>query len=79
MEVSLKVVVGANAGKELKVPGPKFFIGRAEDCHLRPKSDLISRHHCVLLIDGLNILGAQIWAAVMAPSSTMNESLASAS
>lgn len=51
MEVKLKVCVGSNAGKELRIPGPKFLIGRAEDCHLRPKSDLISRHHCVLLID----------------------------
>jgi len=51
MEVRLKVRVGANVGQELLVPGPKFFIGRAEDCHLRPRSDLISRHHCVLLVD----------------------------
>jgi pSer/pThr/pTyr-binding forkhead associated (FHA) protein len=51
MEVRLKVLVGKNAGQELPVPGPKFFIGRAEDCQLRPRSDLISRHHCVLLIE----------------------------
>lgn len=49
MEVRLKVLVGANAGKEVLVTGPKFLIGRAEDCHLRPRSDLISRHHCVLV------------------------------
>ena len=51
MEVRLKVLVGKNSGQELTVPGPKFFIGRAEDCQLRPRSDLISRHHCVLLIE----------------------------
>lgn len=51
MEVRLKVLVGKNAGQELTVPGPRFFIGRAEDCQLRPRSDLISRHHCVLLIE----------------------------
>src|SRR5215813_12387999 len=51
MEVRLKVLVGPNAGKELPVAGPKFLIGRAEDCQLRPRSDLISRHHCVLLIE----------------------------
>ncbi|MGH7134254.1 MAG: FHA domain-containing protein, partial [Pirellulales bacterium] len=51
MEVRLKVLVGKNAGQELAVPGPKFFVGRAEDCQLRPRSDLISRHHCVLLIE----------------------------
>jgi pSer/pThr/pTyr-binding forkhead associated (FHA) protein len=51
MEVRLKVLLGKNVGQELAVPGPKFFIGRAEDCQLRPRSDLISRHHCVLLIE----------------------------
>lgn len=51
MEVRLKVLVGKNTGQELLVPGPKFFIGRAEDCQLRPRSDLISRHHCALLVE----------------------------
>lgn len=52
MELRLKVLVGKNQGQELLIPGPKFFIGRAEDCHLRPRSDLISRHHCALCLDG---------------------------
>jgi pSer/pThr/pTyr-binding forkhead associated (FHA) protein len=51
MEVRLKVLAGKVRGQELMVPGPKFFIGRAEDCQLRPRSDLISRHHCALLIE----------------------------
>jgi len=51
MELKLKVLVGAHVGKELPITGPKFLIGRAEDCHLRPKSEMISRHHCVLLVD----------------------------
>lgn len=51
MEVRLRVLEGKNAGQEIKVPGPKFFIGRAEDCHLRPRSDLVSRHHCVILLE----------------------------
>jgi pSer/pThr/pTyr-binding forkhead associated (FHA) protein len=51
MDVRLKVLVGPNVGRELSVTGPKFLIGRAEDCQLRPRSDLISRHHCVLLVD----------------------------
>jgi len=51
MDVRLKVLAGANSGQEVKLPAPKFFIGRAEDCHLRPKSDLISRHHCVVLVE----------------------------
>ncbi|MGE0606191.1 MAG: FHA domain-containing protein [Pirellulales bacterium] len=51
MELKLKVLVGNNAGQEVKIAGPKFFIGRAEDCHLRPRSDLISRHHCVIIVE----------------------------
>ena len=51
MELKLKITDGKNAGQEVPVSGRKFFIGRAEDCHLRPGSDLISRHHCVLLIE----------------------------
>jgi pSer/pThr/pTyr-binding forkhead associated (FHA) protein len=51
MDLKLRVLEGKNAGQEISVAGKKFFIGRAEDCHLRPASDLISRHHCVLLIE----------------------------
>lgn len=50
MRVKLKVLKGASEGKEIAIPVSKFFIGRGEDCHLRPKSDAISRHHCALLI-----------------------------
>ncbi len=54
MEVTLKVTSGSNAGQQIPVPGPKFLIGRAEDCQLRPRSDLISRYHCVIMAeDGL--------------------------
>ncbi|MDZ4818052.1 MAG: FHA domain-containing protein [Planctomycetota bacterium] len=51
MEVTLKVVSGRHAGQQFAVPVPKFIIGRSEDCHLRPHSDLVSRHHCAILID----------------------------
>lgn len=51
MEVKLIVANGKNAGQELRIAGRKFFIGRAEDCHLRPHSELVSRHHCVILIE----------------------------
>jgi hypothetical protein len=27
------------------------LIGREQDCHLRPNSDLVSRHHCVFTLD----------------------------
>lgn len=51
MDLRLKVMVGKGAGQELAVAGPKFLVGRADDCQLRPRSDLISRHHCALLLE----------------------------
>jgi pSer/pThr/pTyr-binding forkhead associated (FHA) protein len=51
MELTLKVMTGRNAGQVVRVPVNKFLIGRSDDCHLRPHSDLISRHHCAILID----------------------------
>ncbi len=51
MEVNLIVVSGKSAGQKVPVAGPKFFVGRAEDCHLRPGSDLVSRHHAVILVE----------------------------
>jgi pSer/pThr/pTyr-binding forkhead associated (FHA) protein len=49
MHVRLKIMQGSNTGKEVKIPTPKCMIGRGEDCHLRPNSDAISRHHCVIV------------------------------
>lgn len=51
MRAKLKVRHGKNDGREIKIPGPIFLIGRSEDCHLRPKSDAISRRHCEISID----------------------------
>ena len=51
MDLKLKIVQGKNAGQEVAITGQKFLIGRAEDCHLRPGSDMISRHHCVIVVD----------------------------
>lgn len=51
MDVKLLVLSGKSAGQAIPISGGKFFIGRAEDCNLRPYSDLISRHHCAILVD----------------------------
>jgi len=51
MEVKLIVAHGKHAGREIPVPISKFLVGRAEDCHLRVHSELISRHHCVFLVE----------------------------
>ena len=51
MDVKLRVVGGRQAGKELSLPDGNFLVGRAEDCQLRPGSEMISRHHCVFIIE----------------------------
>lgn len=50
MQVKLKVVTGSHAGMEIAVSSDKFIIGRADTCQLRPKSESVSRKHCVLVI-----------------------------
>lgn len=50
MKLKLKVLKGSGAGKEVKIPTPKCLIGRGDDCHMRPKSDAISRRHCVIFV-----------------------------
>jgi len=50
MRVILKVLEGSSAGKLLPVNVPTFFIGRGDDCHLRPNSSMISRRHCAIAI-----------------------------
>jgi pSer/pThr/pTyr-binding forkhead associated (FHA) protein len=50
MKIKLKVLKGSNAGREVKIPTPKCLIGRSDECHLRPKSEAISRRHCVVFI-----------------------------
>lgn len=49
MEVQLVVASGSKAGQSIPIPGNKFIIGRAEDCHLKPRSELISRYHCAII------------------------------
>jgi pSer/pThr/pTyr-binding forkhead associated (FHA) protein len=52
MEVKLVVASGRTAGLEVPVRKEKFFIGRAKDCQLRIQSELVGRHHCVILVQG---------------------------
>lgn len=51
MDVKLIVANGKHIGEKIPVSGPKFIIGRSEECQLRPRSDLISRHHCAVVIE----------------------------
>lgn len=52
MKAKLRILKGAAIGKEIVISGSQFVIGRAEGCHLRPKTDAVSRRHCALLLDG---------------------------
>ncbi len=51
LHVELKVVGGKHNNQVLVLPTGKFLIGREQDCHLRPNSELVSRHHCVFTTD----------------------------
>jgi len=51
MEARLRVLSGPHSGETIEVRRGKLLIGREEDCHLRPESEFVSRHHCVLLLD----------------------------
>ena len=56
MQVKLKVMTGSHEGKEINVSSEKFLIGRSEACHLRPKSESVSRKHCILVIKDNRVL-----------------------
>jgi pSer/pThr/pTyr-binding forkhead associated (FHA) protein len=51
MQAELRVSSGRQTGSVISLTAGKFLIGREEDCHLRPNSDLVSRHHCVFTTD----------------------------
>ena len=50
MFVQLEVASGSREGQVIPVTVKKFIIGRAADCHLKSKSELISRYHCAILV-----------------------------
>jgi pSer/pThr/pTyr-binding forkhead associated (FHA) protein len=51
MNARIRVLAGPLTGQTIPISGAKFLIGREEDCHLRPESEFISRHHCAFLLD----------------------------
>lgn len=55
LQADLKVLSGKFQGKLIPLTTPKFLVGREQDCHLRPNSDMVSRHHCVFLIDDYGV------------------------
>jgi predicted component of type VI protein secretion system len=51
LAVILRVLSARQQGSTIPLPTGRFLIGREEDCHLRPNSELVSRHHCVFTHD----------------------------
>ncbi|HEX8201672.1 MAG TPA: FHA domain-containing protein [Isosphaeraceae bacterium] len=49
MEVNLVVVEGRPLGAVIPLRTKRFVIGRDPGCQLRPKSQAVSNHHCVLV------------------------------
>lgn len=56
MEMKLKVAQGKNAGQLLAVTGPRFLIGRADTCHLRPRSDSVAEQQCVIELEPAKVI-----------------------
>jgi len=48
IELKLIVASGKSAGREFPVKRSPLLIGRAEECHVRPLSEDVSRRHCVI-------------------------------
>lgn len=55
LQAELKVMEGKHQGKSVPLNVKQFLVGREADCHLRPNSDLVSRHHCVFLVDDYTV------------------------
>ncbi len=56
MQVKLKVLSGSHEGKEISVSTERFLIGRSESCQLRPKSESVSRKHCIIVLKDNRVL-----------------------
>lgn len=55
LQADLKVLGGKFQGKLIPLNTKKFLVGREQDCHLRPNSDMVSRHHCIFLVDDYTV------------------------
>ncbi len=56
MKIRLRVESGSHAGKEIEVGQEKFLIGRSDSCQLRPKSESVSRKHCIIAVQDGRVL-----------------------
>lgn len=54
---------GPNPLREIPLTGDQFLIGRGNDCDLRLHNSEISRHHCLLRMNGQEISIADLGSA----------------
>jgi pSer/pThr/pTyr-binding forkhead associated (FHA) protein len=55
MEAHFTVLSGPFRGQTFPIPRGKFILGREHDCQLVLDTNSVSRHHCVLLMDGYTL------------------------
>lgn len=55
LHAEFKVLGGKHQGRSIPINTKKFLVGREQDCHLRPNNDLVSRHHCVFIVDDYTV------------------------
>jgi len=55
LNAELKILAGKYQGKAIPLTTKRFLVGREQDCQLRPNSELVSRHHCVFIIDDYTV------------------------
>ncbi|HMO15966.1 MAG TPA: FHA domain-containing protein [Pirellulaceae bacterium] len=60
MQVKLKVRGGKHEGREIALTVPEFVIGRGDEAHLRPSSDLVSRRHCSIKVTEGKVIVADL-------------------
>lgn len=56
MQVKLRVCSGSHEGKEIGISSEKFLVGRSDSCQLRPKSESVSRKHCIIVLRDNRVL-----------------------
>lgn len=44
----LRILNGKRKNRKMMLPRRKVLVGRAPDCHIRPKAECVSEHHCSL-------------------------------
>jgi pSer/pThr/pTyr-binding forkhead associated (FHA) protein len=51
IQAQIRITGGSLNGQTIEVDRAKLLIGREDDCHVRPGSEFVSRHHCAFLLD----------------------------